>query len=134
MDNSLGMRGREGVGDLNRDIENRIGIQSLAMNHLLQAFALQFLHDDEGMPVVVVDIVNGADIRMVELGRSPRFAFETFQRLGVTYQIFGNELKRYTPSEAYVLRLVHNAHATASEFSQDAIVGDRLADHCAPIL
>jgi hypothetical protein len=36
-------------------------------------------------------------------------------------------------SEAHVFRLIDNAHASTADFSQNAIVGDCLADHEGPL-
>ena len=32
-------------------------------------------------------------------------------------------------AQARIFRFIHHSHATAAELTQDAIVGDRLADH-----
>ena len=53
VNDALRMRGDQGLGHLNRDVENLIAIHGLSMDQLLQALALQLLHHDEGMPVVV---------------------------------------------------------------------------------
>ena len=36
-------------------------------------------------------------------------------------------------SEAHIFRLIDNAHASTADFSQNAIVGDCLADHEGPL-
>jgi hypothetical protein len=36
-------------------------------------------------------------------------------------------------AEAQVFGLIHSAHASATDFPDDAIVGDRLADHEGPV-
>jgi len=61
---------------------------------LLQAFTLQLLHHDEGMPVVILNAVNCADVGMISIARPPlAFTFESFQRLGRRpTRFFRNEL------------------------------------------
>src|ERR1700681_1028303 len=104
----------------------------MAGNALLQALALQFLHNDEGMPVVLFDPVDRADMRMVQLRGCPRLTLETLQGFGVAHQIFRNELERNVAPQLDVFGLVDYAHTTAPQLSQDAIVGDSLAEHERP--
>ena len=101
----------------------------LSADALLQALALQLLHHDEGMPVVIFNAVDRADIGMIQQRCRPRLSLESFQRFGVAGEIFGNELQRDMPPQLQVLGLVHHAHATAPKLAQDAIVGYCLTDH-----
>ena len=64
-----------------------------------------------------------------ERGRGPRLAPEAFQELAVLGQFFGQELERHAAAELGVLGLVHHAHAPAAELLEDAVVGNRLANH-----
>ncbi len=50
---------------------------------VLQRLALQKLHDDEGLAFVLTNLMNGADIGMVERGGGAGLALETLQRLAV---------------------------------------------------
>jgi len=54
--------------------------------------SLQQLHRDEGLVTGVLDVVNGADMRMVQGGSGPCMTLEAFQRLRVTGQVLGQEL------------------------------------------
>ena len=49
------------------------------MDQLLQALAFELLHHDEGMPVVVCDVVDRADIGMVKLRGRLCLALKTLQ-------------------------------------------------------
>jgi hypothetical protein len=51
---------------LNANVENLVGCHRLSRDALLQALALQLLHHDEGMPVVILNAVNCADIGMIQ--------------------------------------------------------------------
>src|ERR1039457_191669 len=110
MHDPFGMRRGQSVRHLDADIE-----------HLLR------LH--EGMSVVVLDTVDGADIGMVQQRRGSCFPLESFQRFGVARKIFWDELQRDVPPQFQVLSLVYDAHATAPELAQDAVVGYGLANH-----
>ncbi len=91
--------------------------------------AFQFLHDNEGMPFVVVDVVNGADAGMVQLRGGAGFADESVQRLLVMEHVRWNKLEGDVTGKTSVFRLINHAHATTTELSYDVIVGDCLADH-----
>src|SRR5260370_39877051 len=86
------------------------------------------------MPSVLADFVNGADVGMVESGSRTRFPAESFKRLRVIGDIFGQELQRHEAAEFSVLSLVNNSHAATAEFLDDAVMRDHLADHWSRIL
>ncbi|HEV8523761.1 MAG TPA: hypothetical protein VGQ71_04625 [Terriglobales bacterium] len=54
-------------------------LERLALNGVLQRLALHQLHSDEGLAVVLADVMNGADVRMVEGGGGRRLALETLR-------------------------------------------------------
>ena len=81
------------------------------------------------MSAVVLDIVDGADAGMVQLGSRAGFAHEPVERLAVVHQFLGNELQGDVPRQARVFRLIHHAHAPTTKLSNNVIVGDCLADH-----
>ena len=95
----------------------------------VQRLALQPFHDDERLAVVFADIVDGADVRVVEGGRGARFDAEAFDRLAIARQFLGDELKSDRTSQAAVIGAKDHAHATRAELRDDAIVRNRLADH-----
>src|ERR1022692_3026063 len=125
----LGVRCRQSVRHLDADLKHLLGVHRMSGDALLQALALQLLHHDEGMPVVILNAMNGADVGMIQQRRRLRFSCEAFQRLGVTCKIFWNELQGDMPAQLQVFGLVHNTHATTAELPEDAIVGDGLANH-----
>ena len=66
-----------------------------------------------------------------------------FQRLAIDQVLgearrrrygFRQELECNESLEAGVLGLVHHSHTAAAELFQDAIVGDRCADHSVPVV
>ena len=129
MNDPLGVRSRQSIGHLDANVEEFVDFDRLFPNPLLQAHSLQLLHDDERMSAVVVDVVDGADAGMVQLGSGACFAHEAVERLAVVHHLRRNELERDVAGQARVFRLIHHAHAATTELSHDLIVGDRLADH-----
>ena len=96
---------------------------------MLQRHPVQKLHDDVGLPALLSDVVNRADIRMVQGRRRLRLPAKSFQRLPVPRHILRKELQGNKAVEPRVLSLVHDAHAAPAQLLDDTIVGDRLANH-----
>src|SRR5208337_3277684 len=58
-----------------------------------------------------------------------RFAHKAVQGLAVLGHVFRDELEGNTARQTRVFGLIHHAHATTAQFANNAIVGERLADH-----
>ena len=78
---------------------------------LAQRPAFQSLHGDERAPAVRADVVDGADVWMVEAREALGFTPESRQRLIVGRDVVGEELESDAPGQAEVLHLVDHAHA-----------------------
>src|SRR5437868_4642116 len=96
---------------------------------MFQRHAVQKLHDDERLTLVLADFVNGADIGMVQCRGSLRFALEAGQSLGILGYIVGQELERDETAEFGVLSLVHHSHTATSDLFDNAVVRNGLLDH-----
>jgi hypothetical protein len=66
---------------------------------MLQRHAIQKFHGDESLPVLVVDFVDGADVRVIERGGSFGFALEAAQSLCITGEFISEELQGYATTE-----------------------------------
>lgn len=78
---------------------------------------------------MLVDVMDGADVRVIQGGRSPRLALEALERLTVGGKAFGKELEGDVPTQAKILRLVNDAHAAAAQLCYDPVMRDRSSDH-----
>ena len=96
---------------------------------VLERLAIQKLHGDERLAVVLADLVDRADVRMVQRRRGTRFAPEAFQRLRVAGHFLGQELQGHEAAKVGVLGLVDHTHPAAAELLDDAVMRDGLADH-----
>ena len=96
---------------------------------VLQRLPLQALHDDEGPPLVLADVVDGADVGMIQGRGGLRLTLEALAGGRVVEVGLGKELQRDVAVKASVLGLVDDAHAPAAQLLDDAVVGDGLADH-----
>ena len=52
-----------------------------AADQMLERRAVEELHDDEGASVFFADVVDGADVGMIQRGRGLGFALKALQRL-----------------------------------------------------
>src|SRR6516162_3713617 len=85
-----------------------------ADNPLTQGLPFQKLHGNEGLALVLTDIVNRANVGMIEGRGRLRFALETFESLAVLGQCLGQELERHKPVQPGVFRLVDHTHTAAA--------------------
>src|SRR5216683_5546772 len=60
---------------------------------MLQCHAIKKLHGDEGAAVLLADVVNGADVGMIQGRRGLRLTPEASQRLGVFGDIIRKKLQ-----------------------------------------
>jgi hypothetical protein len=129
VDDALRVCRLERVGHLGGHVHELRGVESPASDQVRQRLALEQLHHDEVLPLVLVDGVDGADVRVVEGGGRPRLALEALERLRVAPEIGRQELQRDPATQLRVLRLVDHAHAPAAERPDDFVVRDVRADH-----
>jgi len=129
VDDAAGVRGVETVGDLDAEIEHAVERQRSARDLLLQRVAVEQLHHDELLALVLADVVNRADVRVVERRGHARLASEPIERLRVGGEIRGQELQRDLAAQADVFGAVHHAHAARAEPLQDLVVTDQGTKH-----
>ena len=67
VDDALRVCGVERIGDLDAQIEHRLDLHRLASDSVPERLALQQFHSDEGSPIGLVNLVDGADVRMLSL-------------------------------------------------------------------
>src|SRR5438552_1220535 len=80
------------------------------------------------------NIVNRADIRMVQNRSGSRFAEEPLDRCSVAADFGGEELQSHIASQADVFRSVHHAHSPTAQLLDHTIMRHGLTNHGLPIL
>ena len=78
---------------------------------------------------MLADLMDRADVGMIQSGRSTSFTTEPFERLRVLGYVFGKKLQRDETTEVYVLSLVDNTHAATAQLLNNVVVRDGLTDH-----
>ena len=133
VDDALAVGRMQGIGDLDRNLEEGLGIQRAPRYPVLQRGAIQVLHHDEWLALVLSDLINRADVGMIRRRGGTRFAPEPLQALSVLNHVRREELERYETAKFYILCFVHDTHPAAAQLLDDAIVRDGLANHRAPL-
>ena len=128
VDDPGGVRGLERVGDLDRERQQQIGLERAPGDAMLQRRPVEELHDEERAAVLLADVVDGADVGVIQRRRGPRLAAESGQRLGIVGEVGRQELQRDEALQPRVLGFVHDAHAAAAQLLDDAVVRERLTD------
>ena len=130
MNNALGMRGVESVGNLRLQARATVSFSTgLPADVVLQGHAVQKFHGDECLAVLLANVVDGADVGMVQRGRGLGFALKTSECLRVAGNFLGQELEGNEAMQPRVLSLVDHAHPAATELLDDAVMRNGLADH-----
>jgi hypothetical protein len=81
------------------------------------------------VPIGFVDLVNRADIGMVETGGCLGLVQETLFVFVVREEMGGQELEGDGALELAVLGFIYDPHTTLAELGEDLVVGYGLADH-----
>ena len=95
---------------------------------MLQRQPVQKFHGDEGLPVLLVNVVNRADVGVIQCGGGLCFAFETSESLRVAGNFLRQKFQRHEAMKPRVLSLIDHAHTTTAELLYDTVVGNSLAD------
>jgi hypothetical protein len=57
-------------------LQHLLDCQRLSVDHVLECLSLQQLHGNEVLTIGIVDLMNRADVRMIECGSSEGFPLE----------------------------------------------------------
>ena len=107
----------------------RLVFQRTARHHVLQGEAVQKLHGDEALALVLANLVDGANVGMVEGGGGAGFAAEAFECLRILRHVVGKKLESDKSTQRSVFGLVHHTHPATAQLLDDAVVRDGLSDH-----
>jgi hypothetical protein len=98
-------------------------------NTIPQRHPFQQFHHDEVLPILLADFMNGANVGMVERGRSASLPLKTLERCRISTKLRRKELQRHAAAEGRILGLEDDTHPAAAQLLQNAVVGNSLADH-----
>ena len=96
---------------------------------MFQRLAFQELHGDKRLSILLPDVIDRADVRVIQGGGGLRLALEASQSLSVSGNLLGQELQGDETTEPGILGLEDHTHPAAAQPLDDSVVGDGLADH-----
>jgi|SRR5579859_820120 len=128
MDDAAAVRGVQGVSEFDGDIENSIELHRLTVDQVFQGNAVEKLHDNEGFAILLANVMDGADVRVIESGCGLRFALEAGKSLRIVGNVVGEKFQGDATMKAGVFGFVNDAHAAAAQPLDNPVVGDGSAD------
>ena len=126
---ALRMRSLQPVGNLYADIHSSATAMGLPRNAMLQRLALEQFHGDKRAALKLTNVINRANVRMIQRRGRARFTPESFDRLSILRYIVRQEFQRDVSPKPRVLGLIHHAHATAAQFFQHSVMSYRPTSH-----
>ena len=102
--------------------------------------AVQKFHGDVSSAIFLPNVVNRADVGMIECRSGLRFSLKAAQGLRVLGDVVGQEFQGDVAVQPGVLGFIHHTHATYAESFKDVEVRNGLSDerfqvrHCGVML
>src|ERR1022692_1022103 len=124
MNDPLGMGRVQSISDVDGDVEELLDVDWPIVDQVLESPSFEKLHYEECPTVLFADVIDDADVGMVQRGGGTRLAAKPFESLGIAFDILREELECDQAAKADVLGLIHHAHSAAADFLDDTIVRD----------
>ena len=121
VDHPLAVGRGQRVGDLRPVLQRLIGSERALGQAVGQRPALEVLHHQVVHTAVLADVVQRADVGVVQVGDRPRLALESLPRLGLVGQVARKHLDRHGPVEPRVARPVDLAHTASAQGVDDLV-------------
>ena len=128
MNDALTMRTVQRISDLDRAREGRVERQRSLRQPRGERFAVDELHDEKVDALIVADVVDRADVRMVERCHRARLPFEPGSALRIGSPYRRQNLQGDVPAEPCVGGAEHFAHAARTDVRVDAVWAEPMAD------
>ena len=96
---------------------------------MLQRLTLEQLHGDERTPVVFINVVDRANVRMIQGRRVPGLPLEALQVFAAGCDVFRQKLQRDIAAELRILSLVNDTHSAAPQLFDNPVMRNGFTDH-----
>src|SRR5262245_21607846 len=123
MNDATGVARAERRQHVRRDRHRLFDAERPARQMLRQGLAFEQLHRDEQIAALFADIVDLADVGVVDAGGRARLAPESLTH-GVVVLEAEQHLQRHRALQALVVRLVYDAHPASAELPGDRVMSD----------
>ena len=121
MHHAAAMRLLQAVADVGRVAQDLLDRQRTFGQAVSQSLAVQELHDQVIGAVLMPDVVQGADVGVIQRGDGSRFTVEALLGLSVVRQVRRQDLDRDGAVQPRVARAIHFAHAPCAHRRDDLV-------------
>lgn len=115
-------------------LQHFVAPQGLLSHAMLKRLTLKILHDDERLALLLANLMNGADVGMIQRRGSAGLALETLQPLAGPWLDPRAGISAPESAELRVFSSIHHTHPTTTELLEDPVVRDGRPDHRQVIL
>src|SRR5579863_93655 len=109
------------VGNFDGVQEHLLQRQGTFVQPLRERLAFEILHDEEVGPILLADVVEGADVGMIQAGNRASFALKPLAQLGTAGEMSGRNLNGDDAIEARVAGAIHLAHPARTDGGKDFV-------------
>ena len=134
MDDALAVGDAQRLRDLDPVAQGLLERKRALLQALGQGLALQVLHDQVVDPILPAEVVEDADVGMIQGGDGPGLTLEALAQVRASCQLRREDLDRHRPIQARVPGPVDLAHAAGAERRGDLVGAEAGAGgegHCA---
>lgn len=128
MDDPLAVSFVERIGNLDRACQGFAKRKRAFRQPYGKGLAVDELHHEKVNPVIVPDVMDGADIWMVERRHGARFPLEPRTTLRIIHPLGGQHFYRDFPAEARIESLIDLSHPACPDRLRNAIRAKLAAD------
>ena len=121
MHDALTMSFVERIDDLNAIAQDLLDRKRPLQQTISECLAFQIFHDEKIRAVLVADIVERADVRMIQTRHGVRFALHALPQLCIANQIGAQDFDGYITTEFGIARQIHLTHTARAELRADFI-------------
>ncbi len=129
VNNPQGVRCGNGVGGFDRVAQRLMPWQQTLLQYFVESCAFDILHDQVGKAVPLADIVQAANVWMVERGNGAGFALKPVMGIGALREFRANHLDGNGSAQSSVAGTKHLAHSTFAKLGKDLIGAKNLTNH-----
>src|SRR5215831_2069645 len=94
---------------------------------MFEGLSAKELHHDERVTFLLIDVVNRADVWMVQGGRGLCLSLKSVEGAGTDADFFRQELQSDRSRKLRVFGLIDHTHPAAAQFLQDLVMGNRFS-------
>jgi hypothetical protein len=124
MDDPAGMDFVQCAGQPPDDVRCVLQVQATVAQQIGQRAARHVTHDQERLPVLFAEVVDGDDSRMFQGSDNARFALEAGAGCRLAAQITEQHLDRNIAADDRVMGQVNHRHATVTQLGFDLITSN----------